>query len=208
MRNFDAMINSRIFQVGEFLFKLLAINLLILVTSLPFVTLYVALVAGYKQILFYQEKREASIIKTYFTFFKEDFLKNMMYGIAFSVLLVVLIFNIRFYYLSLANHPLYAVGLYLSVILLVVYLIFLIHMPLIQVYTTVRPLKQRVKLALFMSIRNLFLSLLLLFFIGLSILIFRYIPPLFILYGVSVPIYFTIKLSKQAYHKLSSNEVI
>lgn len=89
MKNFF-QINGPVFRVGERIWNLLVLNLCMLVTSVPLITIGVSLTASYSVCFKLIEKNDTRIIKNYFHTFRMNFKQSF----AFSFILFVLLFII------------------------------------------------------------------------------------------------------------------
>src|SRR5690606_3150431 len=107
--------------VADWILRLVLINILIILFSLPIVTMYPALLAGYKLFTHYLNKREVPIIKGFWNFFKEDFGKTLQLVFLLAGAMVIGIINMTIYtdYLNLNSDIVSLIGYDVMIILVV-----------------------------------------------------------------------------------------
>ncbi|MBU1020838.1 MAG: DUF624 domain-containing protein [Firmicutes bacterium] len=97
MNFFERLVNSGINTVADWIIRLIMINIMIIFCSLLVVTIYPAFSAGYNLLHDYIEHKSPRMFHDYFTYFKTNIWRKILFG-----LLIFLVFglgysNIRYY---------------------------------------------------------------------------------------------------------------
>lgn len=205
MFNFEKLANSAFFRYTEFLYKIVCINILVLLVSLPIFTLLPALVAGYDRIRFYIEGREAPIFKPFFQSFKKNFWRNVLVELIVMAVGALLYWNTFTYLVQIDKGLLFRIGFLIMFIFVIFFLIMLINLPLTCLYfPTIKPMNV-LKISLYMGFKIKLRTILLIFPILISIFIFNYVLPLFSFIGVGIAIYLQLKIASSPYERYAKN---
>ena len=87
-------IDSGFYRLLEKFTNILLLNLLWIISCLPIITIFPATVAMFGVVRQWNQNKEPNIFKSYFFFFKENFLRSFIYGIIWFVLAFLLYFNV------------------------------------------------------------------------------------------------------------------
>lgn len=164
--NYEKSFYQKINTVADWIIRLIVINVLMVLTSLPLITLFPSLSAGYKLFYEYKHKNETKLFKSYFQFFKEDFMRKLQIGLILIVVLIIGYFNVTYYVDVLKDNEqlFYQIGYYITFAFLFVALVITLYtLPIINIYPKL-PLTLMMKLAFALS-GKFFLRTLLLFVI-------------------------------------------
>src|SRR3989339_52742 len=95
--NYEKSLYQKINAVADWIIRLIVINVLMILTSLPIITLFPSLAAGYKLFYEYKEKNETKLFKSYFSFFKENFMRKVQIGFILIFVLLLGYYNVTYY---------------------------------------------------------------------------------------------------------------
>jgi uncharacterized membrane protein YesL len=202
MFNFEKFVNSAFFRYADLLFKIVFVNVMVVIFSLPIITFIPALVAGYEQIKSFIEEKETPLFKSYIKSFKKNFSRNFFVGLIVMIVIGLLGLNIQSYYLQIEKGMMYIIGLYISLILLFFILIMTLHIPLSCVYFPHLNTKGILKISFYIGMKYIFTSITLLIPLVMTILLASYSFPIYTFIGIGIPIYISLKLSIRIYKKL------
>lgn len=175
--------------VSDWILRIILINFLMIICSLPIVTLYPAIVAGYKMYTNYLDKREVPIFKGYFEAFKENFGDKMSMGLflAFGLFLGILNLTIYSDYLEINPNVFSVIGYYVMIILIIlIAFVSVFTLPLMVVYPKTS-FSLMLKFAFFLSGKYIFRTI-------LAILI-ALIPIVMFLTPITMVLFFFVGLS-------------
>jgi uncharacterized membrane protein YesL len=118
-KQYDKTLYQKLNTFADWVIRLVMINILIIVTSLPVITLYPALLAGYKMFHKYINKEEVPIFKSYFTYFGENFGSKIKIGLILAAAIFVGAVNTTIYneFLEANPSPFNLVGQYVMIIM-------------------------------------------------------------------------------------------
>lgn len=118
-KQYDKTLYQKLNTFADWVIRLVMINILIIVTSLPVITLYPALLAGYKLFHKYINKEEVPIFKSYFTYFGENFESKIKIGLILAAAIFVGAVNTTIYneFLEANPSPFNLVGQYVMIIM-------------------------------------------------------------------------------------------
>ncbi len=191
---------QKINTVSDWVIRLVMINILVIITSLPLITLFPSLSAGYKLFNQYVNHDEVKLFKNYFKYFTEDFKKKIILGLTLTLIIILGYINST-YYVDFLNQSVtwfYAFGYYVTLTLLIVALLVNLYaLPVIMVTPHAR-IFLIFKFSLYLS-GKFFLRTILLF-LTLSIpLVLLMIPQLYVVIvfsGISLPILLNVIISQ------------
>lgn len=118
-KQYDKTLYQKLNTFADWVIRLVMINILIIVTSLPVITLYPALLAGYKMFHKYLNKEEVPLFKSYFTYFGENFGSKIKIGLILAAAIFVGAVNTTIYneFLEANPSPFNLVGQYVMIIM-------------------------------------------------------------------------------------------
>ena len=118
-KHYEKTLYQKLNTFADWVIRLVLINILIIVTSLPVITLYPALLAGYKMFHKYLNKEEVPIFKSYFTYFGENFSSKIKVGLILAAAIFVGVVNTTIYneFLEANPSPFNLVGQYVMIIM-------------------------------------------------------------------------------------------
>lgn len=181
---------QKINTIADWVIRIIVINILIIVTSLPIITLYPSFAAGYRLWHDYINKDEPKIISGYFTYFKADFFKKLWMGFILTALIGLGYLNATYYAQLVDTSWLFKIGYYLMIIMLVTgVIVTLFTLVVFQVFPETK-IYLMFKLALYLSGKYFFrlCLLFLIMIIPIFMMIFPFTQLMFVFIGVSVPL--------------------
>ncbi len=188
--NFEKLVNSKINVFADWIIRLVTINLMVIVCSLPVITIYPAISAGYNMFHDYTKGENVKLFSGFFGYFKKDITRKMLIGfiIGFSVTLGFL--NVRYYSTILETSPstFYQIGYYVTLALLAaLYAVSVCSIVVVKVYPRTR-LITLFKLSFIIAGKYYFRTLVLLIVNSAVFLLLIYPPTamIFIFMGVSL----------------------
>ncbi len=202
MFNFEKFVNSSLFRYADLLFKIIIINLMIVVSLLPIITFIPALVAGYELINYYIDDNEAPLVKSFIKAFKKNFLRHIKIELILAVIVTLLVINFKTYYSEIASGQMYVVGLYVTLVIMFFVSLMVINVPLSCVFFPNLNALRILKISFYIGIKHVFTSILLLIPVALSAALLNFVFPIFTFIGVGIPIFISLKLSLPIYKKL------
>ena len=224
MKKFN-LYNSKIFKLFDYCFRLVLINLLILIPSfllfyimmlffkdsiegiyelltlIPAVLyMYPAICAGVDLVKKYELKQCNTVFKEFFKSLKRIYLKALIETVFILIIGVLFFFSIRYFYLHLGDGIINSFGLVLSLAFSIMLLVIIIHLPLVMNYMEGCFVIDDIKLACMMAFQDLAITLaLVIFIVGFSIVMFLS-PTILVICGFGLPIYLIIKLTFKKYY--------
>ncbi len=120
---------SKLNEASDWLIRVVVINLLMIATALPIVTLYASLHAGYRLMHDYANQDETPLFKGYFKYWWEGLPKKIWLGLLFIVFGGLTVLNVTYYVDIIRENPqaLYVIGYYVTIAAMVGLYIILIH---------------------------------------------------------------------------------
>ena len=227
MKKFN-LYNSKIFKFFDYCFRLVLINLLILVPSFllfyivmiffkdsvkgvwEYLTLlpallymYPAICAGIDLIKKFELKECNTVFKEFFKSLKRVYLKALLETFIILIFVVLFFFSIRHFYLHLGDGIINSFGLFLAIAFAIMLLVIIVHLPLVMIYFDDLNIKHYVKLSLIFGFKDLGLTLLLTFFVIATLFLSYLFSFYLVLIAFSLLIYLIVKFTKNKYLKIS-----
>lgn len=198
---FEKTFFQKLNTIADWIIRIILINFLMIVTSIPIITIFPSLSAGYKLFHRYINQEEEPLFKGYFLFFKENLGKKIWFSVLLIVLLGLGFINAKYYdqSLQLTQNWFFLVGYYIT-------LAFLIGMIVITLYTLSSMLvvpKAKVwllfKLSFYLAGKFIFRTLLLVFTIAIPFVLFMFpfTQLIFVFGGLSIPILLNVLLTNK-----------
>lgn len=188
--NFKSLINT----ISDWIIRVVIINLLIIICSLPIITLVPALISGYKVMDSYIHKREVPLVKSFFISFKEHLVHGIILSLIFLFAYALNTFN-YLYFISSEPVLINVVGIYVSMVSYIIITMMFINMNIIVVRQKITKTKTLLNVTFVYSVKFFFRTLLMIVFILASIMLYMVVPQLLFLIGFSAPIYLTLMIS-------------
>jgi uncharacterized membrane protein YesL len=177
---------------SDWLIRIVMINILMILTSLPIITLYASLQSGYRLMHDYVNKNETSIFRGYFTYFMEGLKKNIGLGLLFSLVIGLTVLNVTYYVDIIQENaePLYVIGYYVTIAAMIGVYIVLVHSFSCHLVFPKIKIKHLFKISFYVSGKFFFRTVVLMAIHLISILMFTTPITLFIFIfvGLSIPI--------------------
>lgn len=205
--------NSKLYRFFDMLYKLLVVNIMTIIISLPIVTLFPSIVAATKTLK--DNMNEGSIFKCYFKNFGKYFLKSFKMG-----LVIILIYGVGLYgyffwsfLIDFEKNPsmeiVAQIGIPVIVISLIVFTFMIVHIPLLMITFEKLTNGEIFKTSLFVAIRYFITTLLMLFTVALvvGILLFSMVVPgilaVWMIIGISLPMFIAIRVTTPIYYRFA-----
>lgn len=192
---------QKINTISDWVIRLVMINVLIVITSLPLITLFPSLSAGYKLFHQYVNQEEVKLFKNYFVYFKENFKKKLLLGLSLTIIIILGYVNST-YYVDFLNESVtwfYAVGYYVTLTVLVIALLVNLYALTVITFAPHARIGLIYKFSLYLSGKFFIQTILL--FLTLSIpLVLLMIPTLHIVLvfaGFSIPVLLNVLISQK-----------
>lgn len=224
MKKFN-LYNSKIFKFFDYCFRLVLINLLILVPSfllfyivmiffkdnikgiweyltlLPAILyMYPAICAGVDLIKKYELKQCNTVFKEFFKSLKRVYLKALLETIIILIFIILFFFSIRHFYLHLGDGVINGFGLFLAIAFAIMLLVIIVHLPLVMNYMEGCMVIDDIKLASMMAFQDLIITIGIVIFIIADVAIMVVSPTIMVICGFSLPMYLLIKLTFKKYY--------
>lgn len=200
--NYEKSLYQKINTIADWIIRLIVINVLMILTSIPLITLFPSLAAGYKLFYEYKHKNETKLFKSYFSFLKENFMRKLQIGLILVVLLLIGYFNVTYYVDILKNNPslFYQMGYYITFAFLFASLVVTLYtLPIVTIYPKLS-LTLMIKLAFALSGKYFFRTLLLMVIhlIPFALLLTPITSVILVFMGVSLPMMLAVIVHEKA----------
>lgn len=177
---------------ADWLIRLVMINLMVIIFSLPLITIYPALCAGYRLFDDYLNQDEPPLIKGYFSYFKEGFGRKLLLGLMLVGFIGFGYWNVTYYVNQLNNqvHWFYSIGYYVTFAALIgLFAVSLYTFVVLQAYPQM-PWKMLFKLSFYLSGKYFIktIALMLVMILPYAMLLSPITFFLFIFVGLSTPL--------------------
>ncbi|MCR3905425.1 MAG: DUF624 domain-containing protein [Tenericutes bacterium] len=133
----ERMLMQKLNTIADWIIRIVVINIMTIILSIPIITMYPAMSAGYNLFNDYVNKDEVNIFKGYFGYFKKDLWKKIVLGFVFVFAASLGYANVTYYieYLKQDSDWFYLAGYYVTIVLLLaVFIITLYSFTVIRVY--------------------------------------------------------------------------
>lgn len=185
--NFKSVINI----ISDWIIRIVIINLLIIICSLPLITLFPALISGYSVMDSYIQKKEVPLIKTYFLEFKKYAVLGVILSIMFFLAYGINTFN-YIYFINAEPLLINTIGIYVTMVLYIVITMMMININIIIVRQKETKLIPLINITFVYSIKFFFRTLILIVIALTSVVLSMYVPMLIFLVSISGVIYLTL----------------
>lgn len=224
MKKFN-LYNSKIFKFFDYCFRLVLINLLILIPSFllfyiimlffkdnikgiweylslipALLYMYPAICAGIDLIRKFELKQCNTVFKEFFKSLKRIYLKALIETVFILILAILFYFSIRHFYLHLGDGIINSFGLVLSIAFAIMLLVIIVHLPLVMNYMEGCFIIDDIKLACMMAFQDLAITISMVIFIIADVVLMFLVPTILVIGGFSLPMYLLIKLTFKKYY--------
>lgn len=217
------VIKDKILGFLDYLFRLVMINVLIIVPSFSFIFIYSyfdnienniwlyltlipiilylipAIVAGFACIKMYEDNGSTGIFKEFFQFLKKYYKKSILFSLVFSLAAILLANSIFYFYDQMSYGVINVIGFFLSISVALILIFMVIHIPLTIVYFEDLQLKECLKISMLMTFKNIWKTLLMFVCLIVFIILDSFVLYFMAFLGFSLPIYILVKLSFKQY---------
>ena len=212
IENIEKKYSSKTYRFFDLLYKLLVINLLIIIISIPVVTIFPAIVAATATIK--NNITETAIFKPYFKNFKTYFGKSFLMGLFFLLSFAAGIYGYFFWsYQDFGNSEMMEIFFYILIVVIVICLIvftfIIVHTPLLIITFNKLNNIQIFKTSMYVSVRYFLTTLLMLFavivIVGVLVLCLfvPWVLGIWMIIGISLPLYLVIKITTPIYYRFA-----
>jgi uncharacterized membrane protein YesL len=174
--------------------------------------IFPAIVATVDVLRMYQENTTKGVFKEFFKSLFKHFFKSFIISICIFLILFILLMDfpgfkgpLLYFFLNLHRFEC-LIGLMITLSFLLLLAIMLTHLPLVIVYFDGLSLLQYLKLAFIMAFKNVWKTLVILLiiigFIVADFLIPAISPVILFILGISLPLYFIVRISFKEYIKI------
>ena len=210
--NIDNKYSSKTYKFFDLLYKLLVVNLLVIILSLSIVTMFPAIVAATATLK--NNLTETAIFKPYFKNFKTYFLKSFLMGICFLLAFAAGIYGYLFWiYQDFGDNIIMEIfaqtGIVVIVICLIIFTFIILHIPLLLITFNRLTNMQIFKTSIYISVRYFLTTLIMLvaasIVIGvlISCLFVPWILGIWMIIGISLPLYLIVKITTPIYYRFA-----
>lgn len=207
--DYDKKLNSKPFRFFDLVFRIIITNVFTIILSLTVIGFLPSIVAAYASL---KKERSEMYIKTYFKNFLHYFKRAFLVEIWLFILFGVNIYSIYFYYNSSSDitftNFFINIGFTAGLLIFLILLFLSVHFPLLIITFEKFSTWEIYKTSLYITFKYVLTSLILFVLtaccIGAFILCFVFIQLLavWMLFGISLPIYLGIKVTTPIYYKL------
>ncbi|MBR6516860.1 MAG: DUF624 domain-containing protein [Bacilli bacterium] len=211
--DFDQRLNSKPYRFFDLIYRLLVINVLSIILSVTVIGLFPGIVAATATL---KEGSVTNVFKQYFKNFLKYFKKAFLVGLILFILYFLAGYAFYFYAMAEVEGGTWDptvvfkhAGLFFSLLALIVITFFSVHLPLLIVTLQSLTVGEIYRTGFYITFRY-FLTTLILFALQALIIVtfifcvidFRVLA-IWMLIGISLPIYLQVKVTAPVYYKLS-----
>lgn len=219
-------VKSKLYRFFDYLLRLVLLNFLVVIPSFSILIIYSlfskdtntiwyyltflplllwlfpSIVATTDVIRQYEDNQTNTIFKDFFKSLKKHYIKSFIIGII--VVLFVILFENSFNYFNTNQNKdiVYIFGLLLTISFIIVFLITVVHIPLVLVYFSGLKFFEYIKLALIMAFKGIGTTIIMVLAAVIVLFISFIYYIVMIVCGVSVALYLIVKLSFKQYIKI------
>ena len=199
---------SKVSRFFEWVFGLVMVNLFTISLSLFVITIFPALTAGIATIDGFRYNGPNKVIKTYFLNFKKYMERSFLVGIVVEIMMFICAFSMYFYRTRMdASNWVSQAGFYAMGVVLLLVLFLSLHLPLIIMNFPELRYLDTYRVAFFVSFRYILSTLILL--LSLIIIVIGFVGfPIWVFFGVSLPLLMSIKLTEGTYLYLKKIDIV
>ncbi|MDL2292079.1 YesL family protein [Acholeplasma sp. OttesenSCG-928-E16] len=188
-------------SVADWVLRFIVINFLVIICSLGIITIFPALSAAFQLFDDYINKVETKLFKGFFSYFKEDIKKKLLYGLFFVALIAIGVVSSWYYTNLLREHNDVILWIGYIFVLSIVLLFALTMLYSLIVLTVYKPasLFTLIKQSLFLAGKFFLRTIVIIIIWIIPILMFLTIPTIiiFMIIGLSGPLFLQAKISQK-----------
>lgn len=207
----EKLVNSRVYSFFDWIWRLVILNILTLITSLGIITILPSFTACYKTITTFQEGSSQNVFTVYFSNLKRYFIEPLKGNVLILGATIIFVIAIVYYLSNSGGEGVLAtistVGFYFVLFLVLILLVMFIQLPMIYTQFYFRYFDY-FRFAFIIAFRNIILSIAYLGSFALCGLLFIYFLPGWLMCGISLPIFIGNLLFKKTYWKLINENKI
>ena len=210
--NFEKRYTSKVYRFFDLLYKLLVINITIIIGSLPIITMFPMIVSATATIK--NDLNQTNIFKALFINFKKYFVRSLLMGLCLLLAFGAGIYGYLFWsFQDFNNNPtmelIAQIAIIVLIICLVIFTFIIVHIPLLTITFEKLDNYQIFKMSLFLSVRYFLTTLIMLFSLAvvLGVLFLCLIQPgilaVWMIFGISLPMFLVIKFTTPIYYRFA-----
>lgn len=211
-KNFEKRYTSKLYKFFDLLYKLLVINITIIIVSLPLITMFPIIVAATATIK--NDLHQTSIFKSLFINFKKYFKRSLKMGLCLLLAFGAGIYGYLFWSFQEFNNNhtmelIAQIAIIVIIVCLIIFTFIIVHIPLLTITFEKLDNYQIFKMSLFLSVRYFITTLIMLFSLAiiLGVLFLCLIQPgllaVWMIFGISLPMYLVIKFTTPIYYRFA-----
>lgn len=198
----EKKLNSKTYRFFDYLFGLVVVNLITIILSIFIITLLPAFTAAYQTISDFKEVGPTKVIRMYFKNFKTHLEKSFIIGLFMIIIIVVALFSMYFYSAKFAaDNFIGQAGYWIMLVVLLLLVLFSLHVPLVIINFHSFGILDTIRVSIFICFKY-FLSSLIVLGMNIVMLIGVLALPIWVVIGLSLPIFLAIKLTDATYYYL------
>lgn len=206
--NFEKIVNSKAYSVFDWIYRLIILNLLIILTSILIVTILPSLVAGYLTIKGFAEDRDQNILKAYYKNFRLKLKPALIINVFVIILLFIFSMALLQYAAAFAEgtNVFFIIGFAFIIFSIFVLLLTLLHMVPVIAYFNFKVV-DNIKFSFYMAIKYIGTTFLIFIiaFLFVMLLWLNFTIPIWVMMGFSGNMLFVYKVTRPIYGYLLSN---
>lgn len=205
----DKKYSSKLYRFFDLLYKLLVINILTIILSLPIITIFPILVASIATIR--NDLSEGNILKAYFRNVKQYFMKSFLLGLCLLAILAIIIYAFFFWIFQEFHQSsmewIAQAGLVAMIVCLIAYMFAIVHIPYLMIILPKLRNTDIVKTSFYMAFRYILttIAMIITFCIIIAVLLICVAIPgllsVWMIIGISLPIFLITKITKPIYYQ-------
>ncbi len=198
----EKKLNSKTYRFFDYLFGLVIVNLMTIILSLLIVTLLPAVTTAYQTISDFKEVGPSKVFRMYFSNLKKHIEKSFIIGLFIIIIIVLAAFSMYFYGAHFSPDSFIGqAGYWVMLLVLFLLMLFSLHLPLVMVNFQNLGIIDTIRISIFICFRY-FISSLIIFGMNLVMLVGVLALPIWVVIGISLPIFLAIRLTDATYYYL------
>ena len=207
----DKKYSSKLHTFFDLVYKLLVINIMTVIVSLPIITIFPMIVAATATIK--NDLNQTGIFKPLFKNFAKYFLRAFLMGLVLILIFGSGLYAVYFWSKATTESKTTEIIMQIAVVVvpvcLIIFIFMTVHIPLLMITFEKLTNYQIFKTSLYVSIRYFITTLIMLFavlfIIGILVLCL-FIPgvlAIWMILGISLPLYLVVKVTMPVYYKFA-----
>ncbi len=205
---FDNSIYAKLNDIADWIIRVVMLNLMMILFSLPVITIYPAFSAGYNMFIDYVEKKNTRLFRDYFRYFKESLGQKTVFSVVIILSYLLAYLNIRYYheYLKAGPNLFYTIGYYVSLALMAMWTATVFYSIVVYKVKPKLALMDLLKISFYMAGKFFWVTMLLVIIALSPALLILFLSPftsmVFIIAGVSLPMLLAAVVTRQSVNYL------